>query len=188
MKNANNRKNRRLQILRRQLTAASGPFNKVLIANRGEIAIRVARAAAGLNIQTASIYAKEDALSLHTRQTTESYEVSTTKDNASPVDAYLDIEAIITIAKSCGADAIHPGYGFLSENANFVKRCEEENIKFIGPSSATIALFGSKVAARKLAQSCDVPVVPGSKDVFSSGEAVRDFINSSDNPVSYPVM
>ena len=188
MKNANNRKNRRLQILRRQLTAASGPFFKCLIANRGEIAIRVARAAAGLNIQTASIYAKEDALSLHTRQTTESYEVSTTKENASPVDAYLDIEAIITIAKSCGADAIHPGYGFLSENANFVKRCEEENIKFIGPSSATIALFGSKVAARKLAQSCDVPVVPGSKDVFSSGEAVRDFINSSDNPVSYPVM
>ena len=81
--------------------------------------IRVARAAAGLNIQTASIYAKEDALSLHTRQTTESYEVSTTKENASPVDAYLDIEAIITIAKSCGADAIHPGYGFLSENAKF---------------------------------------------------------------------
>ena len=106
-------------------------INKVLVANRGEIAIRVFRACTELNIQTVAIYSSEDTGSFHRYKADEAYLVG---EGKKPIDAYLDIDGIIEIAKFSGANAIHPGYGFLSENIHFAKRCEEEGIIFIGPN------------------------------------------------------
>ena len=113
-------------------------INKILVANRGEIAIRVFRACTELKIQTVAIYSQEDSGSYHRYKADESYLVGKGKK---PIDAYLDIEDIIRIAKDSDVDAIHPGYGFLAENAEFVKRCEEEKIKFIGPSTKLITIM-----------------------------------------------
>src|SRR5699024_3828445 len=107
-------------------------INKVLVANRGEIAIRVFRACTELNIRTVAIYAKEDSGSLHRYKADEAYIIG---EDESPTEAYLDVDQIIEIAKQVNVDAIHPGYGFLSENIEFAKRCEEEGLIFIGPSS-----------------------------------------------------
>src|SRR5690606_24003960 len=106
------------------------PFNKILVANRGEIAIRIFRACTELDIRTVAIYSEEDRTSLHRFKADEAYLVGQGKG---PIEAYLDIDGIIEIAKRHNVDAIHPGYGFLSENAEFAKRCEEEGIVFIGP-------------------------------------------------------
>src|SRR5690348_7824674 len=108
------------------------PIKKLLVANRGEIAIRVLRAAAELNIKTIAVYTFEDRYSLHRYKADEAYQIGRNDD---PLKPYLDIEAIIQVAKRKNADAIHPGYGFLSENPTFARRCEEEQIVFIGPSS-----------------------------------------------------
>ncbi|MCB0697929.1 MAG: hypothetical protein KDC07_11220 [Chitinophagaceae bacterium] len=105
-------------------------INKVLIANRGEIAIRIARAASELDIRTVAIYTYEDRYSLHRYKADEAYQVGADND---PLKPYLDMDAIIAIAKDCGADAIHPGYGFLSENAVFATKCAENSIIFVGP-------------------------------------------------------
>ena len=138
-------------------------FKRVLIANRGEIAIRVARAASALGVESVSVYAPADALSLHTRVTTESRALGTSRAASSdPVRAYLDIEALIEAAKASRCDCVHPGYGFLSENAGFAKRCLEEGIAFIGPRPETLALFGDKTKARELARSLGIPIIPGS--------------------------
>jgi len=151
-------------------------FKRVLIANRGEIAIRVARAASALGVETVSVYAPIDALSLHTRVTTESRALGASSD---PVRAYLDIEALIAIAKASHCDCVHPGYGFLSENTAFAKRCHDEGIVFIGPHPETLALFGDKTRARELALSLGIPIIPGSphtvasaKDAIAVAEAV----------------
>lgn len=114
-------------------------LKKVLVANRGEIAIRVFRALTELNLKTVAIYSREDSGSHHRYKADESYLVGAEKK---PIDAYLDIEGIISIAKNCGADAIHPGYGFLSENLEFAQRCEQEGIVFIGPESRHLDMFG----------------------------------------------
>lgn len=124
-------------------------IKKVLVANRGEIAIRVFRACTELNIRTVAIYSKEDLGSYHRYKADESYLVG---EGKKPIDAYLDIEGIIAIAKRVGVDAIHPGYGFLSENIEFAKRCEQEGIIFIGPKSEHLHMFGDKVRARTQAQ------------------------------------
>ena len=138
-------------------------FKRVLIANRGEIAIRVARAASALGVESVSVYAPADALSLHTRVTTESRALGTSPAPSSdPVRAYLDIEALIEAAKATRCDCVHPGYGFLSENAGFAQRCLEEGIAFIGPRPETLALFGDKTKARELARSLGIPIIPGS--------------------------
>ncbi len=134
------------------------PIKKLLIANRGEIAIRIARAAATLGIETVAIYAPVDQFSLHARQASERILLDATDD---PVTAYLDIESIIRIAKESGCDAIHPGYGFLSENADFARACEKAGIAFVGPDSACLELFGDKLKALELARSLDIPTVPG---------------------------
>src|ERR1700690_1343731 len=110
-------------------------FKRVLIANRGEIAIRIARAASSLGIETVSVYAPADALSLHTRATTQSLAIGTSAD---PVRAYLDIDALIDAAERFGCDCVHPGYGFLSENADFAQRCVDAGLKFVGPDSETL--------------------------------------------------
>lgn len=135
-------------------------FKKVLVANRGEIAIRVFRACTELNIRTVAIYSKEDNLSLHRFKADESYLVGEEKN---PIQAYLDIEGIIEIAKRNHIDAIHPGYGFLAENAEFARRCHDEEICFIGPTPEHIHIFGDKVKARQTAIEAGIPVVPGTE-------------------------
>jgi len=111
-------------------------FKRVLIANRGEIAIRIARAAASLGVDTVAVFTSADSLSLHTRLADKAREIG--KPTADPVRGYLDIDAVIAAAKDSGSDCVHPGYGFLSEKANFAERCRLEGLRFIGPSAATL--------------------------------------------------
>ncbi|MDP7037129.1 MAG: biotin carboxylase N-terminal domain-containing protein, partial [Candidatus Marinimicrobia bacterium] len=124
------------------------PFTKLFVANRSEIAIRICRAATELGIKTVAIYSHEDRFALHRFKADESYLVGKGKR---PVQAYLDIEDIIRIAKDADVDAIHPGYGFLSENPDFVRACEEAGITFVGPSTDIMEKFGNKVSARNVA-------------------------------------
>jgi acetyl/propionyl-CoA carboxylase alpha subunit/acetyl-CoA carboxylase carboxyltransferase component len=129
---------------------------RLLVANRGEIAIRILRAAAELGIATITIYSEDDSEALHTRQADEALPLK-----GSGALAYLDIEQIVAVAKRAGADAVHPGYGFLSENANFARRCGEEAITFVGPRVEMLELFGDKIRARDAAHAAGVPVLPG---------------------------
>ncbi|MDS9470457.1 pyruvate carboxylase [Sporosarcina pasteurii] len=156
-------------------------ITKILVANRGEIAIRIFRACTELEISTVGIYSTEDSGSFHRYKADESYLVGKGKN---PIDAYLDIEGIIEIAKDSGANAIHPGYGFLAENAEFARRLEEEGIIFIGPTSKHLEIFGDKVKAREQAIAAGLPVIPGSDGPVSSYEEVLRFGESS----GYPIM
>lgn len=144
----------------------------VLVANRGEIAIRVMRACNELGIRTIAIYSKEDKFSLHRYRADEAYLIG---EDKTPVDAYLDIDSIMRIAKSRGVDAIHPGYGFLSENINLAIRCKEEGITFIGPNIEHLAMFGDKINARTQAIAAGLPVIPGSDGPVYSLEEVKTF-------------
>ena len=155
-------------------------IHKVLVANRGEIAIRVFRACSELGIRTVAIYSKEDILSLHRNRADEAYLVG---EGKKPVDAYLDIEDIIRIAKEHGVDAIHPGYGFLAENAEFARRCEEEGIIFIGPKVEHLVMFGDKVNARIQAEKAGIPMIPGTKGAVKSYEEVKEFAEKYGFPV-----
>jgi acetyl/propionyl-CoA carboxylase alpha subunit/acetyl-CoA carboxylase carboxyltransferase component len=160
-------------------------FKRVLIANRGEIAIRIARAAASLGVDSVAVYAPADALSLHTKLARAAREISGPACSSSdPVRAYLDVDAIIAAAKQSGCDCVHPGYGFLSENANFAQRCVSEGLRFIGPAPATLALFGDKVEARAVAQAQGVPVVPGAPAALASATEAKAMAKT----VGYPVM
>jgi len=156
-------------------------LNRVLIANRGEIAIRIARAADALEIETVSVYAPADALGLHTRVTTQTREIGA---GADPVKAYLDIEAMIAAAKATGCDCVHPGYGFLSENAAFARRCLDEGLIFIGPRPETLELFGDKVSAKALAKAHGVPTVPGSETALANAADAQAIADK----LGYPVM
>src|SRR6195256_5207697 len=149
------------------------PFRKLLIANRGEIAIRIARAAADSGLTTVGFYPADDALSLHVRTADESHEIP-----GRGARAYLDIEAVIAVAKAAGCDALHPGYGFLSENAGLARRCAEEGITFIGPSPEALDLFGDKAKARALAKGCGVPVIEGTEGPTTLDEANAFFASS----------
>lgn len=155
-------------------------IHKVLVANRGEIAIRVFRACSELGIRTVAIYSKEDILSLHRNRADEAYLVG---EGKKPVDAYLDIEDIIRIAKEHDVDAIHPGYGFLAENAEFAKRCEEEGIIFIGPKVEHLVMFGDKVNARIQAEKAGIPMIPGTKGAVKSFEEVKEFVEEHGFPI-----
>ena len=157
-----------------------GKIQKILVANRGEIAIRIFRACTELKIRTVGIYSAEDSGSFHRYKADEAYLVGKGKK---PIDAYLDIEGIIAIAKDSGADAIHPGYGFLSENVGFARRCEEEGIIFIGPRSTHLDMFGDKVKAREQAVKADLPVIPGSGGPVSSLEEVQTFGEQNGYPI-----
>ena len=158
-------------------------LKRVLIANRGEIAIRIAKAAAGLGMESVAVYAPVDALSLHTRLTTDAREIGG-DGSGDPVAAYLDVDALIRAAHDTGCDCVHPGYGFLAENAAFAERCAQEGLTFVGPSPAALALFGDKVLARSLARSLDIPVVPGSSRPLSSPEEAAEVARG----LGYPVM
>ncbi len=143
-------------------------IKKVLIANRGEIAIRVHRACTELGISTVGIYSHQDRFSLHRHKVDEAYLVG---DGLNPVKAYLDIEGIIKIAQKHGANAIHPGYGFLAENAEFSKRCEEEGLIFIGPNHKLIAQMGDKTSAKECARKAGLPLIPGTENSVTLSQA-----------------
>ena len=136
-------------------------FKKLMVANRGEIAIRILRAASELNLRTVAIYTYEDRYSLHRYKADESYQVG--PDNE-PLKPYIDIEEILRVAKKNGVEAIHPGYGFLSENVDFARRCREEGITFVGPTPETMEQLGDKVAAKTLARKVEVPLIEDSRE------------------------
>ncbi|HMO54956.1 MAG TPA: biotin carboxylase N-terminal domain-containing protein, partial [Tepidiformaceae bacterium] len=154
-------------------------FSKVLVANRGEIALRIVRGLRDLGIHSVAVFSEVDRLSQHVRYADEAHYIG-------PADAresYLHMERIIDAARRCGADAVHPGYGFLAENADFAEACESAGLTFIGPSPESIRLLGDKIQARKIAMEAGVPVLPGSGEVTSVEEAMV-FANS----IGYPVM
>ena len=153
----------------------------VLVANRGEIAIRIFRACNELGIRTVAIYSKEDMLSLHRNKADEAYMVGAGKG---PVEAYLDIEDIMRIAREHDVDAIHPGYGFLSENSQLAKRCAEEGLIFIGPDLEHLVMFGDKINARKQAELAGIPMIPGSNGTVNSLDEVKAFVEKH----GYPIM
>ena len=154
-------------------------LKKVLVANRGEIAIRIFRACTELNIKTAAIYSYEDRYSLHRYKADESYLVGKERESVKP---YLDIDEIVNLAKVIGADAIHPGYGFLSENASFAIRCKKNGIKFIGPDSDVLSKLGNKISAKEIAKKNQVPIIKGEK-VSELKDA-----KAKANSISYPVI
>ncbi|RNB87827.1 pyruvate carboxylase [Brevibacillus fluminis] len=155
-------------------------INRLLVANRGEIAIRIFRAANELGIRTVAIYSEQDNVASHRFKADESYLVGAGKG---PIEAYLDIESIIEIAKRNDIDAIHPGYGFLAENAEFARRCREENILFVGPSSELIEKFGDKVEARKLAMQAGIPIIPGTERPIETLQEALLFANEFGYPI-----
>lgn len=154
-------------------------FGKVLIANRGEIAIRVMRACRELGISTVAVCSEADKNALFAKYADEAYLIGPAPSSQS----YLNIDAIIEVAKKTGSDAIHPGYGFLSENPVFAKRCEEEGIIFIGPPSHVIAEMGSKIRARNLMMKAGVPVVPGTKDAVENVDEALKIAEEMGYPV-----
>ena len=156
-------------------------FRKILIANRGEIAIRIMRAANEMGKRTVAIYAEEDKLSLHRFKSDEAYRIGA---GMGPVAAYLSIEEIIRVALECGADAIHPGYGLLSENPDFVDACVANGITFIGPKAATMRQLGDKASARRVAMEAGVPVVPATDVLPDDMAEVRRMASE----VGYPFM
>ena len=155
-------------------------FKKILIANRGEIAVRVIRACRELGIISAAIYSDADKSSLHTRMADESYHIGLSPAH----ESYLNKEKIIKLAKEIGADSIHPGYGFFSENADFIKSLEETGITFIGPSSKSVSLMGSKTEARKLMTKNNVPIVPGTTEPV---QTVKEALKIAKD-IGYPVL
>ena len=142
-------------------------IKKVLVANRGEIAIRIFRACADLGLHTVAMYSKEDVYSSFRSKADEAYQIG---EQLGPVGAYLNIDLIIDLAKKRGVDAIHPGYGFLAENADFARACEENGIIFIGPPSNVLEQMGDKLKAKEIAISCGVPIIPGSTEPLKDGE------------------
>ncbi|HPF50748.1 MAG TPA: acetyl-CoA carboxylase biotin carboxylase subunit [Draconibacterium sp.] len=154
-------------------------IKKILIANRGEIAIRVMRTCRELDIETVAIYSEADRTSLHVRYAHEAYYVG----KAPSSESYLNIDKIIEIAKRSNADAIHPGYGFLSENAKFARRCAEEGIIFIGPSPEVIVQMGDKIQARESMMAAGIPVVPGTEGEIKSEDEALEIIREIGLPV-----
>ena len=154
-------------------------FNKVLIANRGAIAVRIERTLKKMGIKSVAIYSKADLDSLHVENADEAVYIG----EGSAKDTYLDIDKVINAAIETGADAIHPGYGFLSENTVFAEKCEKNNIKFIGPDPKQIKLFGLKHSAREIAKRANVPMLSGTGLLKNVEEAVKEAEN-----IGYPIM
>lgn len=154
-------------------------FSKVLVANRGEIALRIVRGLRDLGIRSVAVYSEVDRTSQHVRYADEAHFIG-------PADArqsYLNVDRIISVARECGAEAVHPGYGFLAENADFAEACAAAGMTFIGPDAASIRLLGDKIAARKIAADAGVPVLPGSGELSSIEEAL-----AFADRIGYPVM
>ncbi|MDB5304010.1 MAG: pyruvate carboxylase, partial [Phycisphaerales bacterium] len=158
-------------------------MRKLLVANRSEIAIRVFRAATELGLGTVAVYTYEDRFSLHRFKADEAYLIGPPEGGA-PVKGYLDIPALIAIAKEHGVDAIHPGYGFLAENADLARACQEAGIIFVGPTPDLLAEFGDKTAAKRLAIKAQVPTLPGTEHGLIKAEDIR----KAANEIGYPVI
>src|SRR5256886_17084361 len=156
-------------------------IRKLLAANRSEIAIRIFRAATELGLRTVAVYSAEDRLGLHRFKADEAYQVGIGKG---PVQAYLDIDGIIALAKQYEVDAIHPGYGFLSENPAFARACEKADITFVGPPPKLLDLLGDKTAARRLATLAGVPVLPGTENPVKSPAEAQKITRD----IGYPVI
>jgi acetyl-CoA carboxylase biotin carboxylase subunit len=154
-------------------------FQKILIANRGEIACRVIRACRDMNIKTVAVYSEADKNALHVRMADEAYFIGAPPSN----ESYLRWEKIIDVAKQSGAEAVHPGYGFLSENAEFVRQVTAEGIRFIGPSPDAMDAMGGKISARKIAIEAGVPVVPGTVEPLQSAEEALEVAQRFGFPV-----
>lgn len=154
-------------------------IKKILIANRGEIAIRIMRTCREMDIETVAVYSEADRTSLHVRYAHEAYYIGKSPSS----ESYLNIEKIIEVAKNCAADAIHPGYGFLSENANFSRRCKEEGIIFIGPTPEVIIQMGDKIKAREAMTAANIPVVPGTDKAIDDESKVLATIQQIGLPV-----
>ncbi len=155
-------------------------IEKVLISNRGEIALRVIRTCKALGIKTVAVYSDEDYNSLHVKKADEAYHIG----KAAPKESYLNQEKILEVLLSSGSDAIHPGYGFLSENSDFAKLCEDNKINFIGPSSASMDLCGDKMKCKAAMLKAKVPTVPGSPDLVKDVQEALDIANE----INYPVL
>jgi acetyl-CoA carboxylase biotin carboxylase subunit len=155
-------------------------FDKILIANRGEIAVRIVRACREMGIIPVAVYSDADRAALHVRMAAEAYYIG-----PSPApESYLNIDRILTVAKRCGAEALHPGYGFLSENSDFAEACGISGIKFIGPSPASMKIMGSKTKARQQMEKSGVPCVPGNSQALQSAEQAKQIANQ----IGFPVM
>ena len=155
-------------------------FTKVLIANRGEIAVRIIRACRDLGITSVAVYSEADREAMHAQIADEAYCIGP----AQPQDSYLNISNIIEAAIGAGAQAVHPGYGFLSENADFARACAENGLAFIGPSEQSIRLLGDKTAARQLAKEAGVPLAEGSDGIVETLEDAAAWAEK----IGYPVM
>jgi len=161
------------------LEPVSVVFKKILIANRGEIAVRLIRACREMGVRSVAVYSDVDRTALHVRKADEAYYIGP----AAATESYLCIDKLLQVARSCGADAIHPGYGFLSENPRFARACTEAGIKFIGPKAEAMEIMGSKTSGRRAMQSAGIPLVPGSTTPLSRVEALQVA-----EEVGYPVM
>src|SRR3954451_23213973 len=155
-------------------------FGKVLVANRGEIAIRVMRTLEELGIASVAVYSEPDRDAPHARRADEAYLLGPGPAN----ESYLVVEKIIEVAKQSGAQAVHPGYGFLAENAAFARACEEAGIVFIGPPASAIDAMGSKTRAREIMKEAGVPIVPGSTDVAKDVDEARQQADEAGYPVA----
>ena len=154
-------------------------FKRILIANRGEIAVRIFRACREMDIEPVVVYSQADADALHVQLAERAYCIGPARS----ADSYLNMDAILTVARAAGCDAIHPGYGFLSENAGFADACAREGIAFIGPSGDVIRAMGNKAAARKLMRKAGVPVVPGSDGAVETAREARELADAMGYPV-----
>jgi acetyl-CoA carboxylase biotin carboxylase subunit len=155
-------------------------FKKILVANRGEIAVRIIKACQEMGISTVAVFSEADRLSLHVQIADEAIGIGPPP----AVESYLDMDRIIQAAKKAGADAIHPGYGFLAENAAFARRCEREKIVFIGPKSDALELVGDKVRSRQTLEKADIPIIPGMKGIVKDISAIK----AEARKIGYPVM
>src|SRR5712675_954423 len=157
------------------------PFSKLMAANRSEIAVRIFRAATDLGLRTVAVYAQEDRFSIHRFKADEAYQVGQGKG---PVAAYLDIAGIVALAKATGSQAIHPGYGFLSENADFARACAAAGITFVGPPPEAIDAMGSKTRAREIMAEAGVPIVPGATAPAKDVDEARQQAEEAGYPVA----
>ena len=166
--------------LRVNLLANCYMIKKILIANRGEIAVRIINACREMSIPTVAVFSTVDRSALHVQMADEAFCIG----DPPPLESYLNIDKIIKVAKDSGADAIHPGYGFLAENPDFCERCEQGKIIFIGPNSKALRLVGDKVASRKTMTEAKIPIIPG---MMKSGKDVSGFKEAAEK-IGYPVM